>query len=147
MDRQPPVEYASVGMRTEIRGQVSAVQRQRIAYLMQLQASRNGVLDKAERDELTALQKLAGIAPDAPISLVNKWAAGLLGASIPNSLQRSMTPPRSGRQAMLDTLAMKYPRRPMSGRQAIVELYRQRMLWDLSPKQRELQRMKDRWAP
>jgi hypothetical protein len=59
--------------------QVKAVQRQRIAYLMELELSRNGLLDKADRDELTALQKLAGIAPDAPISLVNKWAAGLWG--------------------------------------------------------------------
>ena len=142
MDRQPPVEYASVGMRTEIRGQVSAVQRQRIAYLMQLEASRNGLLDKAEKDELTALQRLAGIAPDAPISLVNKWAAGLLGATVPNSLQRSM----DQRQRELELMRMRWPRQPMSGRQAAVELRRQSMMPGLTPRQRELWRMRETWA-
>jgi hypothetical protein len=119
--------------------QVKAVQRQRIAYLMQLELSRNGLLDKADRDELTALQKLAGIAPDAPISLVNEWAAGLLGATIPNSLMRQ-------RQRQLELMELRWPRQPISGRQAIVELYRQRMLWDLSPKQAELQRMREKWV-
>jgi len=142
MDRQPPIEYASVGMRTEIRGQVNAVQRQRIAYLMQLEASRNGLLDKADKDELVALQKLAGIAPDAPISLVNKWAAGLLGATIPNSLQRNMT----HQQRQVELAGLRWPRRPLSGRQAAVELRRQSMMPGLTPRQRELWRMRETWA-
>jgi hypothetical protein len=142
MDRQPPVEYAALGMRTEIRGQVNAVQRQRIAFLMQLEASRNGLLDKADKDELTKLQKAAGIAPDAPISLVNKWAAGLLGATIPNSLQRSMTP----RQRQVEILAMRWPRQPLTGRQAALELRRQSMMPGLSPRQRELWAMREGWT-
>jgi hypothetical protein len=137
-----PVEYASMGRRTEQRGQVNAVQRQRIAYLMQLEASRNGLLDKAEKDELTALQKLAGISPTAPISLVNKWAAGLLGATIPNSLQLSMTP----RQRQVEILGMRWPRQPMSGRQAALELRRQSMMPGLTPRQRELWRMRETWT-
>lgn len=146
MDRQPPIEYASVGMRTEIRGQVNAVQRQRIAYLMQLEASRNGLLDKADKDELVALQKLAGIAPDAPLSLVNKWAAGLLGATIPDSLQRrSMTTSHRGmtnRQRQVEILGMRWPTRPLTPRQKLVALAEQRILFDMTPRQRAVWRMR-----
>jgi hypothetical protein len=137
------IQYAAMNMRTEIRGQVNAVQRQRIAYLMQLEASHNGVLSPADRAELVKLQKLAGIAPDAPLSLVNKWAAGLLGATIPNSLQRrSMT----NRQRQVETLGMRWPRQPISGRQAVVELLRIRAEWHLSPRQRQLLRMRQSWV-
>lgn len=118
--------------------QVNAVQRQRIAYLMQLEASRNGVLDKAEKDELTALQKLAGISPTAPISLVNKWAAGLLGVSLPNSMQRN-------RERQLELAALRCP--PwFTPKQRICELLRQKGEWYLTPKQAELQRMRERWT-
>ena len=86
---------------------------------MQLEASRNGLLDKADKDELVALQKLSGIAPDAPISLVNKWAAGLLGATIPDSLQRDATRrSMSGRRAVLETLAARWPAPHASTRRA-----------------------------
>lgn len=122
--------------------QVTAIQRQRIAYLMQLEASRNGLLDKAEKDELVALQKLAGIAPDAPISLVNQWAAGLLGTSIPNSMQRSMTP----RQRLVETLGNRWPTPRLTPRQKIVELYRIKVEWDMTPKQIALERMRERWT-
>jgi hypothetical protein len=118
--------------------QVSAIQRQRIAYLMQLEASRNGLLDKAERDELTALQKLAGIAPDAPISLVNKWAAGLLGATMPNSLQRSMSP----RQRVVETLQHRWPEPRLTPRQKTVELLRLKAEFDMTPKQRVVNRLR-----
>jgi hypothetical protein len=118
--------------------QVNAVQRQRIAYLMQLEISRNGLLDKADRDELVALQKLAGIAPDAPISLVNKWAAGLLGATIPNSLMRQ-------RQRYLELMEMRWGPRPrLTGKQALVELYRLKGEWYLTPQQIELERLRAR---
>jgi hypothetical protein len=62
-------------------------------------------------------------------------------------LQRSMTPPRSGRQAMLDTMAARWPAPRLTTQQKIVELWEQRILFDMSPKQRELWRMKQRWAP
>jgi hypothetical protein len=130
----------------ERRAQVNAVQRQRIAYLMQLEASRDGVLDKADRDELTALQKMAGIAPDAPISLVNKWAAGLLGSTIPNSLQRKPSHrSMSHAQRQVELLGMRWGPTPrLTPRQKLVELYRIKAEFDMTPRQIELERMRAR---
>ncbi len=126
--------------------QISAIDRQRILTLMTREVETNGLLDKADRDELTALQKLAGLAPTAPIELVHRWAAGLLGATLPNSMQRSPSQrSMDHHQRQLELAAMRYPR-PLSGRQAIVALWRERMDWDLTPRQAALQRMKERWT-
>jgi hypothetical protein len=75
--------------------QVTRIQRQRIAALMQKEADTNGLLDPAERDELTKHQVLDRISPGAAGGHGKKWAPGELGASIPNSMQRSMTASRS----------------------------------------------------
>jgi hypothetical protein len=118
--------------------QISAIDRQRILTLMTREVETNGLLDKVDRDELTALQKLAG--------LVRRWAAGLLGATLPNSMQRSPSQrSMDHHQRQLELAAMRYPR-PLSGRQAIVALWRERMDWDLTPRQAALQRMKERWT-
>jgi hypothetical protein len=104
---------------------VNAVQRQRILTLMEKDVANNGLLDRAERAELVELQKLAGIAPDAPIALVKEWAAGLLSASLPNSLQRAMTP----RQRQVEIMGSRWPTLPLTGKQAVVELLRQKGEW------------------
>jgi hypothetical protein len=118
---------------------VNAIQRQRIAYLMEEEANSNGVLDKAERAELVALQKLAGIAPDAPIALVREWAAGLLGASLPNSLQRSSMTPY---QRQVELARLRWPSPPLTPAQRICELFRQRADWYLTAPQREVDRLR-----
>jgi hypothetical protein len=144
-------EYGAMNTRTEIRGQVNRQQRERIAELMAREIDANGLLKKEDRDELTGLQQLAGVAPDAPLDLVRKWAAGELSAT-PNTIQRSMgmtaTPrrDRSGRSAQLATLAARWPAPRLTPRQKIVELYRMRGEWYLTPRQIQLQRMKERWT-
>jgi hypothetical protein len=128
---------------------VTRIQRERIAELMSKDADLNGLLDPAERQELTSLQVLAGIAPDAPISLVRRWARGELGASIPNSMQRSMRgmtiSQRSSmtpRQREVELLGNRWPKPRLTGRQAVVELYRIRDDWSKTPKQRAVERMR-----
>jgi hypothetical protein len=122
--------------------QINSIQRQRILHLWVKDVESNGVLDKAEREELTALQQKAGLAPDAPLSLVRRWALGQLGATLPNSLQRSM----SGREAQLQTLACRWPAPRRTTQQRIVELWEQRILWDMTPKQQELWRLRQSWT-
>jgi hypothetical protein len=114
---------------------VNAIQRQRILTLMTKDVDSNGVLDKAERAELVALQQLAGIAPDAPLVLVKEWAAGLLSASFPNSVQRSMT------QHQVELARMRWPTH-MTPAQRLVELFRQRGEWDMTPAQLAVDRLR-----
>jgi hypothetical protein len=117
---------------------VNAVQRQRILTLMTKDIDTNGVLDKAERAELVALQQLAGVAPDSPLALVREWASGRLSASFPNSVQRSMTPS----QRLVELARLRWPTTLMTPKQRIVELFRQRGLWDMNPAQRVMDRLR-----
>jgi hypothetical protein len=105
--------------------QINAGQRTRLAWLMAQVTDHGGAeyLTVNEHKELLYLLQIAGLIPDTPLESAP-------GQHI------------SGRSALLQTLAMKYPRQPISGRQAICALWRERMDWGLSPKQRQLQRMK-----
>jgi hypothetical protein len=80
-----------------------------------MQADRDGTLLPSQRTEMQALQQLAGIRDDAPMRLVRAWADTGWETTTP---QRSRV---SGRQRMLETLAMKYPRQPMSGREVVLQ--------------------------
>jgi hypothetical protein len=108
------------------------IQRHRLAALM-WQERYDAALSAAEREELAALQQLGGIRPDAPMKLVKEWAdAG------PDSMRRSMTP----RQRQVETLGMRWPKPRLSGRQAQLELLRLKAEWQLTPRQRQVARMK-----
>jgi hypothetical protein len=128
------IEYAAMNMRTEIRGQINRLQRQRLEFLLDRELWLG--LDDAEVKELAYLKYLNGTGPAAPPVKIKD--GGTSGGSAGTGERQHI----SGRQAMLETLRMKYPRRPLSGRQAIVALWRERMDWDLSPRQRELWRMR-----
>jgi hypothetical protein len=117
--------------------EITRSQRQRLVTLMQ--RDRDGTLTPGQRTEMVALQQLGGINGDAPMRLVRQWADTGWDTTTP---QRSM----SGRRALLETLAMRFPRQPMSGRQAVVELLRMRGEWTKTPKQIELERMRERWT-
>jgi len=117
--------------------EVNRSQRQRLVVLMQ--RDRDGALLSGDRAEMQALQQLAGVNPDAPMRLVRQWADGG-GWDTMGTPQRSMT----ARQKQLQTLRMRWSTRPLSGRQAVCELWRIRSEWDLTPKQVALQRMRQR---
>lgn len=114
--------------------EVNRLQRQRILVLMQKENDHNGLLSPAERDELLELQVLAGLRLDAPLHLVNQWAAGTLDTLEPSMTrgmkygerQRNPRRPMSGRQAVAATLGMRWPRKPLSGRQAQLETLKHR---------------------
>ena len=89
-------------------------------------------LDHDEIAELAYLRGLAGTGPPAPAVPVKD--GGCCDRSAPGRV--------SGRQRMLDTLAMKYPRRPLTGRQAICVLEEQRILEGMTPRQRAVWRMR-----
>jgi hypothetical protein len=91
-------------------------------------------LSTAEREELSTLQRLTRISDDAPMRLVRQWADGGLSGT------RSM----SVKHRQLETLAMRWPKPRLSGRQAIVELYRIRGEWVMTPKQIAVERL--RWS-
>lgn len=104
--------------------EISAAQRQRLLFLHPPpDHAASEWLTPDEFKEYEYLLQLAGLIPDTPLKT---WE--------PQHI--------SGRQAQLATLAARWPRRPLSGRQAVVALWEQRMLWDMTPHQRELWRMK-----
>jgi hypothetical protein len=75
----------------------------------------NGVLSATDRAELAVLLRLS---------------------MLPNK--------RSGLQRQVDLYAMRWPKPPLSGKQAIVELWRQRMDWDQTSAQRLIERRRAR---
>ncbi len=121
--------------------EINRIQRQRLATLMQREVDTNGLLSPAERGEMVALQRLGAMAPDASMRLVKQWAD--VGSDTMRTPQRSRV---SGRQRVVQTLEMRWPRQPLSGTAAQLELLRMRGEWHLTPWQRQLQRMRQRWA-
>jgi hypothetical protein len=140
-----PIEYASLSRRTEARGQISSAQRQRLTLLRDLEINHGDdlPLSAAEREELRYLEWLNGTGP-APTS-IPAWVVE--GTAPTRSAAAGNRRRMSGRMAMLQTLAMKYPHRPISGRQAICQLWAERMLWDLpTQRHRELWRLRQSWS-
>lgn len=120
--------------------EVNRRQRQRIVDLMEKERFSGVRLSTAEREELSTLQRLARISDDAPMRLVRQWADGGLSGT------RSMSVKHRQLDRQLETLAMRWPKPRRTGRQAIVELYRIRGEWDMTPKQAALERMRARWT-
>jgi hypothetical protein len=114
--------------------EVTWSQRRRIADLMEKERYSGVRLEPAEREELSALQKLAAISESAPLRMVRQWADGAL----PDTPRRSMTT----RQRQLATLEMRWPKPRLSGRQAVLELDRMKTEWALTPRQRQVRRMR-----
>lgn len=97
-------------------------QRQRLAYLTRVETNNNGVMET--RDQFAEL------------------AALRMGAVVE---QRSMTP----RQRMAETLGNRWPAwsiPPLSSKEKILDLHRQRMRWEMTPEQLELERMRELWT-
>jgi hypothetical protein len=123
--------------------EVSRSQRQRIVALMDKERFSGVRLSTAEREELSALQRLAGISEDAPMRMVRQWAAGELSAT-PNTMQRSMTP----QQRQVEILGMRWPKPPLSGKQAVLETLALR--WPkprLTSRQKLIETLGNRWGP
>lgn len=114
--------------------EVNRRQRQRIVDLMDKERFSGVRLSTAEREERSALQRLAGISEDAPMRMVRQWADGSLSGT------RSM----SAKQHQLETLAMRWPKPRLSGRQAVLETLALR--WPRTAKQAALERMRARWT-
>jgi hypothetical protein len=134
----PEIEYASM-MRTEFRGQISAVQRQRLAALRGLKEN-GGHLSAWEARELALLERLNGThtGPELSPDELAELAQLMKDTTLPQLGARSM----SGREAVLRTLEMRWPKPRLSGRQAQLELLRLKAEWRLSLRQRQLARMK-----
>jgi hypothetical protein len=132
--RQPPVEYAAMGRRLEARGQISRTERQRLEFLEDRVLVIG--LDPDEAAELAYLRGLAGTGPPAPPVVVKD--GGCCDRSAPGRVSAR----RSGRRALLDTLAAKNPHRRLTGRQAICMLEEMRGDWYLTPRQLQVQRMR-----
>jgi hypothetical protein len=126
----PGIEYASMSRRTERRGQINSLERQRLLFLTD-RAIVIG-LDGDEAAELAYLKYINGTGPEAPAVPVKD--GGTDGTA--------STGARSGRDAQLATLAARWPHRRLTGRQALCVLEEQRMLWGMTAKQRALWRMK-----
>ena len=106
--------------------QISAVERASLASLMAVVTTHGTkYLTADERQELLHLLQAAGLIADTPLE------------SVPGQ-------PTSGRSAQrrLDELRAGW----LTPQQKIVELMRMRGEWSLTPKQAELQRMRERWA-
>src|ERR1700737_501468 len=116
--------------------EVNMSQRQRLCTLMQ--ADRDGTLTPGQRTEMVALQQLAGVRDDAPMRLVRQWADTGWDTTTP---QRSM----SARQREVELLGMRWPRQPLSGKHAQLELLRMRGEWSQTPKQIALERIRAKW--
>jgi hypothetical protein len=76
-----------------------------------------------ERKELRHLLQIAGLISDTPLE------------SAPGQ-------PISGRSALLATLAARWPAPRLTTRQKIVELWEQRIMFDMTPHQRALWKMR-----
>jgi hypothetical protein len=133
-NREPPVEYAALGRRTEARAVIDRLARQRLEYLLD-RALVFG-LDHAELAELSYLKFLNGTGPPAPVVPIKDGGCTDCGT------QRSMTI----EQRMLQLYEMRWPPTRLTGRQAQLELLKIRGEWHLSRRQRQLQRLRDSWA-
>lgn len=136
-----PIEFAAMGhrhagMRTERRAVINRLERQRLEFLEDRVLVIG--LDPDEAAELAYLRGLAGTGPPAPPVRIKD--GGCCDRS--HSARYEARGAISGRQRVLQTLEVRWPRRPRSGRQAVVELYRMRDDWYLTPRQRQLQRMR-----
>jgi hypothetical protein len=135
--REPPIEYAAMNMRTEICGQINRQERQRLEFL--LDRGRVFGLDGDELAELAYLRFLDGTGPAVPAVKIRDGGTTSTGPAAP---QRSMTP----QQRMVQLYEMRWPKIPLSGKQAQLELLRMRGVWYLTAKQRQLQRLRQSWA-
>jgi hypothetical protein len=150
-DRQPLVEYAALSRRTEARAVIDRLARQRLEYLED-RALVFG-LDHAEAAELAYLRGLAGTGPPAPAVPIkdggccepadNRMAGG---ASEYRRLGAVTGQRRSRRQAQLATLAARWPAPRLTTQQRICQLWEARILFDMSPRQRAVWRMRSPWA-
>lgn len=118
--------------------EISRTDRQRLAWLMAQVTDHGGAeyLTADEHKDLLHLLQLAGLIPNTPLE------------SVPGQPISGRSTRLSGREAMrqLVELRTRWHNPPMSGKAALLELNRLRGYWYMTPKQIQLQRMKDRWA-
>ena len=94
----------------DTRGVIDRQQRQRLEFLLDRELCLG--LDGDEVKELAYLKFLNGTGPAAPAVPIKDGGTTSTGPAVTG---------RSGRQALLDTLAMKYPRRPIRGKDAVLQ--------------------------
>jgi hypothetical protein len=128
MSREPPIEYAALGRRTAVRGQINRLERQRREFLLDRKLYFD--LDSAEAAELAWLEYVNGTGPPAPEVPVKDGGC----------CDRSA--PMSGREAQLATMAARWPAPRLTTRQKIAALWELRIIADMSPRQRAVWRMR-----
>lgn len=144
------IEYASLPRRTEFRGEISAVQRQRLAALRDLK--RTGAhMHTWEARELALLERLNGEGPELSAAELAELAhleydttLAQLGGVAP---QRSMTTSTRGMttsQRRKQLTDMRYPPTRLTPKQKIVELLRLKAEFGMSPRQRAVERLRAR---
>jgi hypothetical protein len=146
--RQPPVEYAALGHRhaagITYRGQIDRVQRQRLLALQDLDST-GAPMAAWERRELELLERLQR-GPELDTSelaelqqLMAETTLAQLGVVRSHS-GRYETRGRSGRSALqqLDELRAGW----LTPQQKIIDLWEQKIMFDMTPQQRELWKMR-----
>jgi hypothetical protein len=108
--------------------EISRTDRARLAWLLAQVVDHGGpqYLTASEHKDLLHLLQISGLIPDTP-------------------LESGVAEPISGRAAQRQLVELRAGNPPMSGKAALLELYRIRGYWYLTPRQAALQRMKERW--
>jgi hypothetical protein len=135
--QQRQVELYRDPPRGPIVAEINAGQRARLAWLMAQVTDHGGAeyLTANEHKELLYLLQISGLIPDMPLE------------SVPGQHISGRSTRLSGREAMRQLVELRagFHNPPISGKQALLELYRLGGQWHLTPKQRQLQRMRERW--